>query len=190
MKEKRKRKPWVIALISVGATLGLIVLVLLGYVGYVTFSYYRIGDKDLTINNNQSVAIAQSDIGVKEFSITTYNIGFGAYNVIIVSLWMKVASKKNTPRHKSKLKLQARKRGFSKSYVLANTNGAYDTINKLGDLDFMLYQEVDTSSTRSYKVNQVEIGNQKHTNYASIFGVNYHIDISCLSLHEPIGKSN
>jgi endonuclease/exonuclease/phosphatase family metal-dependent hydrolase len=191
MKEKRKRKPWVIALISVGATLGLIVLVLLGYVGYVTFSYYRIGDKDLTINNNQNVAIAQSDIGVKEFSITTYNIGFGAYERDYSFFMDESRFKEEYTASQKQVKTAGKKaRGFSKKHVLANTNGAYDTINKLGNLDFMLYQEVDTSSTRSYKVNQVEIGNQKHANYASIFGVNYHSAYLAYPLHEPIGKSN
>ena len=68
--------------------------------------------------------------------------------------------------------------------MLRNINGAYDTIAALGDLDFMLYQEVDTSSTKSYKVNQYEIGNKKHADYATIYGINYHSAYLMYPLHE------
>ena len=191
MANKRKRKPWVIALISVGATLGLIILIVIGYVGYVTFSYYRIGDKELTIKNNQTVAIAQSDIGTKEFSITTYNIGFGAYERDYSFFMDTSRFKEEYVESQNRVKTEGKKaRGFSKNHVLTNTNGAYDTINKLGDLDFMLYQEVDTKSTRSFNVNQVEIGNEKHSGYASVYGVNYHSAYLAYPLHEPIGQSN
>lgn len=191
MAEKRKRKPWVIALISVGSVLGLIILLLVGYVGYVSFSYYRIGDIDLEVVNNQSATLAKSDIGTKEFSITSYNIGFGAYERDY-SFFMDASEfKSEYVESQGREKTEGTKaRGFSKDHVLKNTNGAYDTIKRLGNLDFMLYQEVDTSSTRSFKVNQLEMGNEKHADYGMVFASNYHSAYLAYPLSEPIGQSN
>ncbi len=191
MSDKKKKKPWVIALISVGSLLGLIVLLLVGYVGYISLSYYRIGDETLVVNNNQTTALLKSDIATKEFSISTYNIGFGAYERDY-SFFMDTSEfKAEYQTSQGQVETSGKKaRGISKDNVLKNTNGAYDTINKLGNLDFMLYQEVDTSSTRSFKVNQLEIGNAKHENYGMVYGVNYHSAYLAYPVHEPIGQSN
>ena len=57
---------------------GLIILVIVAYVIFVFSSYYRIEDKQtLEIENNQS----NDTIDVsKEYTISTYNIGFGAHS--------------------------------------------------------------------------------------------------------------
>ena len=53
-----------------------LVLVVVGYLAYVLISYYRIEDNlELEIENNQETLL---DLN-KEYTITTYNIGFGAY---------------------------------------------------------------------------------------------------------------
>lgn len=191
MSKKKMKKPLKITLISVGSVLLVVILVAISYLGYVIGSYSRIGDTALEINNNQTATIKSSDIDSKSFKITSYNIGFGAYerdySFFMDSSVFKeeyVASqgrKQTTGKHAHAL---------SKERALFNTNGAYDTILKVTDLDFALYQEVDTSSTRSYKVNQVEIGNEKHAGYASVYGVNYHSAYLAYPFNEPIGKSN
>lgn len=190
-KAKKRNKPLFISLVSLGSLLGAVVLLLLGYVGYVTLSYYRIGDKPIEVINNQTQTISTADFDTKEFRISTYNIGFGAYERDY-SFFMDtsefkeeyIASQNQTET------AGTRARGKSKERVLHNTSGAYQTIDSLGDLDFMLYQEVDTKSTRAYNVNQLEIGNEVHEAYASIYGVNYHSSYLAYPLHEPIGASN
>ena len=188
---KRLKKPLRVTLISIGSLLGLVVLLLVGYVGYTSLSYYRIGDKTLTVENNQTTKITQSDIATKEFSISTYNIGFGAYERDY-SFFMDTSSFKEEFIDSQGVTKTGgnRARGLSKDNVLANTTGAYETIDKLGDLDFMLYQEVDTQATRSYGVNQLKIGNELHADYAQVYASNYHSAYLAYPFHEPIGKSN
>ena len=53
-----------------------VIILVTGYVAYVAIQYYRIEDNfSLEINNNQTERVA---VG-QNYTITTYNIGFGAY---------------------------------------------------------------------------------------------------------------
>ena len=79
MSKKKMKKPLKITLISVGSVLLVVILVAISYLGYVIGSYSRIGDIALEVNNNQTATIKSSDIDSKSFKITSYNIGFGAY---------------------------------------------------------------------------------------------------------------
>ena len=73
--------------------------------------------------------------------------------------------------------------------LLKNTEGAYATIDTFAP-DFMLYQEVDTESTRSYRVNQHEMGNELFSAYDRAFALNYHSAFLAYPFNEPIGQSN
>lgn len=190
-KEKRKRRPLRIILTTLLIILGVVVLAVGSYIGYVSATYYRIGDIDLEVVNNKTQLVSASDIGTKEFKISSYNIGFGAYDRDF-SFFMDVSEYKSEyiDSQGRKKNSGTRARATSKEQLIKNTNGAYDTIKGLGDLDFMLYQEVDTNSTRSYAFNQHELGLSKHSDYAAIYGVNYHSAYLAYPFHEPIGKSN
>lgn len=185
------KKPLKITLISVGSVLLVFLLVVVSYVGYIVGSYSRIGDVSLTVSNNQAAKIQSSDIDSKTFKISTYNIGFGAYERDY-SFFMdsSVFKDEYVESQNTKSTTGTRAHAISKERAIFNATGAYDTILKVNDLDFALYQEVDTSSTRAYKVNQLEIGNEKHEGYASVYGVNYHSAFLAYPFHEPIGKSN
>ena len=54
----------------------LVLVFLISFVCYLQFGYYRIGDTQIDILNNQNNLVVLD----KEYSITTYNIGFGAYD--------------------------------------------------------------------------------------------------------------
>ena len=55
----------------------LLLLVVLSYVAYLSVNYYRIRDyQTLAINNNKTEQVALDTA----YTISTYNIGFGAYN--------------------------------------------------------------------------------------------------------------
>ncbi|MGI6735459.1 MAG: endonuclease/exonuclease/phosphatase family protein [Bacilli bacterium] len=191
MSKKKKFRPLRFILGTIFILLGVVVLVLGSYVGYISLTYYRIGDIHLQVLNNQTTKIAAGDIGTKEFKITTYNVGFGAYDRDY-SFFMDVSEFKQEyiESQGNKDNTGDRAHGASKAQVITNITGAYDTIVNLGDLDFMLYQEVDTKSTRSYKIDQYSIGNEKHVDYGKFIGLNYHSAYLAYPFHEPIGQSN
>lgn len=191
MEKRKRRKPLFITVIVLASIVGALLLTVGSYLIYVIADYSRVGDIELVVNNNQTAKLDEGDIGTKEFSISSYNIGFGAYEreysfFMDTSVFKDEYVKTQGRKENTGLKSHA----FSKENVLKNTNGAYDTMIKQGDLDFLLYQEVDTSSTRSFKVDQYEIGNEKHANYGNLFGINYHSSYLMYPFHEPIGKSN
>ena len=157
-----------------------LVLVVVGYLAYVLISYYRIEDNlELEIENNQEAVL---DLN-KEYTITTYNIGFGAYEQNY-SFFMDTGEMLDGTKTKG-----IHSRALSKENEINNTKGAIEEIKKL-NTDFCFFQEVDTKSTRSYKVNQKEMIEEKFASYASVYAVNYHSSYLFYPFNEPIGKSN
>ena len=131
-----------ISLVTIGALVGSLVICAGGYVGYIILSYSRIGDKELKINKRSSSSLVKKG---EEYSLTSYNIGFGAYSQDFTFFLDTGYYEKGkaTCGYYSKAK--------SKDDVLFNVNGAIECISSL-DVDFALFQEVDTSSTRSYHI--------------------------------------
>lgn len=86
-------------------------------------------------------------------------------------------------------------RAKNKEAAIANATGAYQTITEniiptYGEVDFALYQEVDTNSTRSHGVNQLALGDAAHQDYARVFASNYHSGYLMYPFSSPIGASN
>lgn len=187
---RKKRGPLFITLIALISLVGVFVLTVAGYVVYIIADYSRVGDITLDVKNNNHALINNSEIGTKEFRISTYNIGFGAYEREY-SFFMDASVFKDeyVESQGHKKTVGAKAHAFSKDHVMTNTEGAYQTINDQPTLDFLLYQEVDFGSTRSFNVDQYEMGNAAHSEYASLFGVNYHSSYLMYPFHEPIGKS-
>lgn len=107
------------------------------------------------------------------YTITTYNIGFGAYTRDFT--FFMDGGKES--------------RAESKESVEKHVNSALRRIRSL-DPDFALFQEVDTDSTRSHHVNQKEMARNVFDEYANVFAVNYHSAYLMYPLTEPHGKSN
>lgn len=120
------KKPLKITLISLLSVLGVAILVPASYVGYVYFSYYRIGNTDLTpIEVTSSTSVKKSTT----YSCSTYNVGFGAYSQDY-TFFLDTGYDDNgnaTCGHYSTAR--------SKEEVLFNIQGASKTINELG-VDF------------------------------------------------------
>lgn len=167
-------------LISILAVLIVVVLFVVGYVGYVLLSYNRIGDMDLDI----TTASSNNEVKIGDvYSVSTYNIGFGAYSQDF-TFFLDTGYDENgeeTCGYYSKAK--------SKEEVLFNTNGAIDTILDL-NVDFALFQEVDTDSTRSYKINQNEMIKQAFTGFDSTFAINFHSAYLPYPLYDMHGIAN
>ena len=150
-----------------------------GYVGYILLSYDRIGDIDLEIDsqsNNKQVELN------KVYSAATYNIGFGAYSQDYTFFLDTGYDEEGneTCGYYSTAK--------SKEEALFNINGSINTIKSLNS-DFVLLQEVDVKSTRSYKIDQNKMFVEKMEGYDNVFAINFDTAYLPYPLYDMHGKS-
>lgn len=166
--------------ISIAVLLGVILLALGSYVLYVSIQYYRIEDNQkLEINSNQSDVVKTNE----ELTFTSYNIGFGAYSHDY-SFFLDKGYDKD-----GKLVTGKHSRAYNKDSVIYNTKGAISIMDNLKS-DFYAIQEVDYDSTRSYKVNQIEMIREAFPDFASTYALNFHSAYLCYPLNEMHGKNN
>lgn len=166
----------------IGITLLIIIgilLVAIGcYIGYMQAHYYRIPDhKKLSIGNNQKAELKLN----KTYKATTYNVGFGAYNHNF-DFFMDHGELKNGKKLHG-----TRGTAFSKQAVLDSTNGVISTMKKQ-DPDFMFFQEIDTHSTRSHYVNQVKMVENHFKDYDHVFANNFHSAYLAWPPYDPHGS--
>jgi len=156
-----------------------IVLLLGGYIIYLCAQYYRIEDNQpITTTGNLAKKLS---LGAN-YTITTYNIGFGAYTQDF-SFFMDTGVMKNTGE-----KIQGTgSRANSKESVIDCVNGASKVISEF-DADIMLFQEVDTRADRSYFVNQYSMLNEKFSNYGTNFASNFHSGYLFYPITNPHGS--
>ncbi|MCH5179713.1 MAG: endonuclease [Erysipelotrichales bacterium] len=163
-----------------GITLGTVVAVVVGYVGYVLIQYNRIEDnKVLEINKKSNL-----DIDAEQtFTISTYNIGFGAYRPNY-SFFMDEGYMADGTKVVGKYG-----KAESKESVIDATEGAIEEIQNQ-NVDFAFYQEVDTNSTRSHHVNQNEMICDAFSSFDNVHAINYNSAYLFYPFSDPIGKSN
>lgn len=160
---------------AIFAILIIIIVVALVYVAYVFISYDRIDDKQkLKVNEpnvkNENVS-DEVNTGV-EYTIGTYNVGFGAY----------------LPDYSFFMDGGKYSRCYSKESCAKAIRGAA-TLSSGYNPDFMMFEEVDRKSTRSYGVNQENIITDIFDDYYSSFAVNYNSAYLFYPFYKPIGKS-
>lgn len=167
----KTKKAIKISLISLLSLIGVLLLVVLGYLLYLVLDYSRIPDQ-LTISVTDN-GIDERLITGEEYTISTYNIGFGAYTRDFTFF------------------MDGGKESWAESpeSVRWCIEGASDAIENMG-CDFILLQEVDTDSTRSYHINQADILTERFSDYSSAFAVNYHSSFLAYPFTEPHGASN
>ena len=167
-------------LIISGIAIGTVILGAAGYVGYVLISYKRIGDKTLSVDSHSSL----EEVKVGEtYKAMSYNIGFGAYSQDY-TFFLDTgydANGKATCGHYSTAK--------NKKTVEFNTNGAIKATTDETP-DFVYFQEVDTNSTRSYKVNQDKKITEAYANYDHVHAVNFHSPFLPYPLYDMHGYVN
>lgn len=166
-------------LIFILVLLGCLVVFIGAYVIYMQTHYYRIKDY-------QSLPIKQKLTHPNKlqtnttYSAATYNVGFGAYN-------QKFSFFMDTGKMKDGTKTQGKYgKAKNKAAVLKNTNGEINAMKKI-NADFMLFQEIDIDSSRSYHVNQVKKMSQNFANYEEIFANNFHSPYLLYPLNDPHG---
>lgn len=165
---KKRFKWWKIPLFIFLA----LILVVVAYVGYVFLTYSRIEDnKPLEVGGT---AEAVAKIG-EEYTVVSLNVGFGAYTADFT--FFMDGGKQS--------------RAVSKESVLKCTDGC-SNIALSYNPDFVLFQEVDTDSTRSYHVDQSARMQESFAakgQFDSVFAMNYHSAYLMYPLTEPHGAS-
>lgn len=157
-----------------------VVLVVGVYAIYLAVQYYRIEDNlTLEINTQQNSQVA---IG-EQYSISTYNIGFGAYSQDF-SFFMESGEMNDGTKTAG-----TQSRAKDEQTVINNTSGAIRAIQNLS-VDFAFFQEVDTASDRSYFVNQYQMLIDSFADYGTSFTSNFHSGYLFYPLLNPIGRVN
>lgn len=122
---------------SVGVALAVVLALVLGYAGYVFFSYDRIEDNLALDISGEASQTVQPD---KVYRISSANMGFGAYSDDY-SFFMDGGTES---------------RARSPEAVRENIGGATQAVVDQ-DADIMLFQEVDLKGTRSHKINELDL---------------------------------
>ncbi len=148
----------------------LVLLVVGGYVIYLLVDYSRIeDDQELPVTQRARNQLAPE----QPQSIVSWNVGFGAYSADY-SFFMDGGKES---------------RAYSKGAVEQNIGSVIETLKALKP-DFMLIQEVDEHSTRSYHVNERELLESAFMeSHSSVFAQNYHSSYLFYPLLEPHGAS-
>lgn len=169
-----------ISLLSIVALVLIFAMTIGGYVLYVVNQYYRIDDiTELETDNPISIIMPING----EYSVITYNIGFGAYNHDFSFFMDAGVMLDDTPVYGTMSK------ALSREVVLTNTNGAINAM-KNSPSDFYMFQEVDTESTRSHKVNQYEMLQGIGDEYSLTYGLNFHSAFLMYPLNDFHGTVN
>ena len=135
----------------------------------------------IAVNNNKSNSVV---IG-HEYTITTFNIGFGAYSQGY-SFFMDEGAFKSGEKTKGE-----NSRALSEEDVKNNTQGALKLLASKAASDFYFFQEVDTDSSRSYYIDQAKIISDTYAStHSSSFASNFHTGQLFYPLNQPIGKIN
>ena len=150
----------------------LLLLLVIGYVVYVLTAYHRIGDMTLAAENNAKSGEFTAVEKDTEYSIMSYNIGFGAYEEDF-GFFMD---------------------GGTESWAWSEAR-LMDNLAQIGELlrttdaDFYLLQEVDRDSTRSYHVDELNLLNLYLGDRATIWAQNYDSPFLFYPFTQPHGKS-
>ncbi len=174
MKMKKALKRVLFAIL--GLVLALVLLVG-GYVAYLMVQYNRIADNEpVEVVNNQAVQLQQG----AEYAALTYNIGFGAYNHDFSFFMDAGVMQDGTPVQGKYARAQ------SEQIALGNTEGAIADA-KVQNADFLLFQEVDVNSTRSFHIDQCAALENAFSGYGAAFTLNFHSAFLAYPLTEPHG---
>lgn len=180
--EKSKRSALKKTLKIIVIVICAVALLAAGYVAYVLLSYHRIGDVPLDVEQG---AQANSVCAGETYTVTTYNVGFGAYQQDFTCVMDHCYVKEDGQwKWISGKNLKA----FSEEDALRNTNGAAKTIADL-DPDFALFQEADLDSDRCRHVNQIETFKNALPEMSSVYCSNFHTPFFCYPVNDMMGKA-
>lgn len=171
-KQKRKmRKGLKIFLITFVSIVGVIIFTAGGYFAYIMIDYSRIGDNLALLPQGSAAATVVSKSGT--YKIVTQNIGFGAYEQDFT--FFMDGGKESWARSRDSVRKCIRE--------------GSETVTSFTP-DFVLFQEVDFDSTRSYHIDESKLILEHFENFSYTTAVNYHSAFLMYPLTKPHGSSN
>lgn len=152
------------------AVLAVFLVVVIAYLLYVVCSYDRIPD-GLECNIDRAECCEKAELG-REYTIVTQNVGFGAY----------------TPEFTFFMDGGKESKAESAESVKNCINMAAENVSALSP-DFILFQEIDLDSTRSYHIDQYAMLRERFGTYCSSYAVNYDSAFLMYPIFDPHGAS-
>jgi endonuclease/exonuclease/phosphatase family metal-dependent hydrolase len=146
--------------------IGLLALGFAGLVGYATFSDYKPDPTTLVFENQGSKALPEQD----SYSLMIWNIGYAGLGQDM-DFFYDGGKQVRTARET----------------VEKNTAAIESFINQNRDVDFLLLQEVDQNSKRSYSFNEYEKLTGLLPEFHSSFGKNYDVFYVPIPPADPLG---
>lgn len=165
MKEAPEREKWLKAALCV---LLAILLIVGGYVAYVFIDYHRIGDMALTPSDGGAASVRTDT----PYTVLSYNIGFGAYEDDY-GFFMDGGTES---------------RAWSEERLTKNLSEISAFLTEQSP-DFLLAQEVDIGSTRSYQVDERPYLTEALEDMSGVFCQNYDSPYLMYPLLRPHGAS-
>lgn len=164
-----------VAVISVGAIFG-------AYLGYLQGGHDRVYDWKMlqVVGKNKSNRVSLNT----QLDIITYNLSYGIMDPEFT--YFKAENKMpngSTTKGSSS-------RATNKDRVSINVNGSAELVGKGSNAstDFILFQDIDVDSTRSYYINQKEILTNVLSNFAGVFAENGSSNYVFSPISSPLGK--
>ena len=179
--KKKRTSPIKVILKLVLAVLLVAVAAVGAYVAYLSITYYRIDDGvALEVTGPATAEASQIEVG-QPYTAATYNIGFGAY-IPEFSFFMETGVMADGTETRG-----ASGTAASEDVVRYSTDGVIATLRQL-DPDFIIAQEVDVDSTRSYHVDQCSALMDAFPTYQAVFASNFHSGFLAYPFHDMHGS--
>ena len=172
------KKALKITAIVLACTIGAAVLLVGGYVGYVAAQYYRIEDGLALEVSGDGQAVNAGD----ELSVTTYNLGFGAYSPEY-SFFMDTGIMDDGEEVAG---IYAK--GMNEKDVRKNVDGQV-AVSKAENSDFYFFQEADERADRSYNIDMVKNIRENFAGYSSTYAENFHTAWLLYPFNDPMGTT-
>jgi len=148
-----------------------LIIILVGafliFLVYATVDDYKPVDVDLQYDNNQASVISDST----ELKLLIWNIGYAGLDASMDFFYD--GGDQMRP---------------SEEGVINNMKGVVKILTPNLENDFILLQEVDRNSKRSYHLNQFEIIEGHFHQFGAFFGMNYQVFFVPIPLKNPMGK--
>ena len=148
-----------------------LIIILVGafliFLVYATVDDYKPVDVDLQYDNNQASVISDS----AELKLLIWNIGYAGLDASMDFFYD--GGDQMRP---------------SEEGVINNMKGIVKILTPNLENDFILLQEVDRNSKRSYHLNQFEIIEGHFHQFGAFFGMNYQVFFVPIPLKNPMGK--
>ncbi len=177
---KRNKRILQIVSISLASVIALFLLIIAGYVIYVAAQYYRIEDhlQLETVGAREECVQAGG-----EYTLVSYNLGFGAYSPDYDFFMDTGVMKDGTKVSGTSAK------GRNKADVEKNMNGQI-VLSKGLNADFYFLQETDERADRSYGIDMTARFREEMPGYTSVYAENFHTANLFYPFHDPIGRTN